>query len=124
MLLNEELPSVTNPILEAENRLTTYISYKASLELVQVKDCHGVIPLDLLTIEKKEVTHDSKYQLKIFIPMNKTFGTYTVQIKDQNEPLMQWKCVLTYDNGKGGCIIGRDFQSGIEEATAEPPKSK
>ena len=125
MLSNEELPNVTNPVLEGENRLTTYINYKAPLEIIQVKDADGVISLDSLTIEKKtDETQDSKYQLKISIPMKNTFATYTVQIEKQNAPSMQWKCVLTYDDGQGNYIVERDLQNALEKAAVEPPKSK
>lgn len=125
ILSNEELPKVTKPILEDENRLTTYINYEAPLEIIQVKDGDGVIPLDSLTIEKKtDGTQDSKYQLKISIPMKNTFATYTIQIEKQNTPLMQWKCVLTYGDEQGNYIIERDIQNAIEKAAAEPPKSK
>lgn len=120
----EQQPVITNSVLEGESWLITYFEHRTPLELVQVKDSDGIIPLDSAWIKTEEISLDSSYKRKVSIQRRRMFDSYDLIMRESSESLIQWKCVLKNTTEGISSDMERDYSGAIAEASQELPSSK
>ena len=107
---------ITNSVLEGESWLTTYFEHRTPLKLVQVVVSDGNIPFGSEWIKTEEIRFSPKHKLTVSIQRRKTVDSYVLRMREQGEPSMQWKCLLTNDGEKISNHIERDYSSAIAGA--------